>query len=162
MRCCGFDVGPRWFVCALVFLLHALARVICWIYFIFIGPCAGRRFLVCSRLGVPTACASADFMCDIFFIFFDPCAGRHLLFFAAPKKVSKERRFAPPTLSVHLQRDNGVVRKAPRHANLHAWLTPIVPARGLCGLCHQGSRSGEFFGEARRLSDPGPFTELLF
>jgi hypothetical protein len=35
--------------------------------------------LVCSRLGVPAACASASLMCDIFFIFIDPCAGRHLL-----------------------------------------------------------------------------------
>ena len=40
----------------------------------------------------------------------------------APKKVSKERRFTPLTLSAHLQHDNGVVRKAPCRADLYAWL----------------------------------------
>jgi hypothetical protein len=64
-------------------------------------------------------------MLDLLFIFIDPCAGRHLLtFFAAPKKVSKERRFTPLTLSVHLQRDNGVVRKAPCPGNFQNDLNP--------------------------------------
>src|ERR1700709_926444 len=49
-------------------------------------------------------------------------------FFAAPKKVSKKRRFTPPTLSVHLQRYNGVARKAPFPGKLpRSWKQSLRP-----------------------------------
>src|SRR5258708_672340 len=44
------------------------------------------------------------------------------------------------TLSVHLQRYSGVVRKAPCPGNLQRRLKPITTARGLCGLRHQGPK----------------------
>jgi len=90
------------------------------------------------------------------FIFIDPSAGRHSLFLLRQKKVSKKRRFTPPTLSVHLQRDNGVVRKAPFPGYLQRRLKPIAAAPNLCGLRHQDSSSGRFwFG---RVSGSGEFS----
>jgi hypothetical protein len=58
--------------------------------FIFIDPCAGRRFLVCSRLGIPTAFATAGSMLAFVFILVSPCAGRHLL--SLLRQESKQRK----------------------------------------------------------------------
>jgi hypothetical protein len=44
------------------------------------------RVLVCSRFGVPTACATAGYRLALYFIFIDPCAGRHLLLLLRQKK----------------------------------------------------------------------------
>jgi hypothetical protein len=60
-----------------VFLLHARARVLCAMYFLFsLTPVRGGGFGFACASGVPAAYATAGLMCDIFLIFIDPCAGR--------------------------------------------------------------------------------------
>jgi hypothetical protein len=92
-----------------------------WALFFLLSLCGALGFGLLA-LRFPPACTTASSMSDFLAYFLWPLCGAALTFFAAPEKVSKERRFTPLTLSVHLQRDNGVVRKAPCCANLRTCL----------------------------------------
>ena len=63
------------------YVVCAIAGYMCGFYFLF-----SLNGMVCSRLDIPTACATAGFKLDLLIIFIDPCAGRHLLLLLRQKK----------------------------------------------------------------------------
>ena len=76
----------------------------------FFGPCAGRRFLVCSRLGVPAAFATTGGMLDLLFIFIDPCAARHLL--SLPRQSNRVQPGVEVGMARSLSDHSAITREA--------------------------------------------------